>query len=441
MTNCDYIIKGDYIVTMTEAGVLEDAAIAVSGDCIVDMGTAEEIGSNYSADRTIGGKGRAVMPGLVNTHTHSPMVLMRGLADDMPLKQWLEQHIWPAENKWLSEDFVRDAARLACLEMIRSGTTAFCDMYFFEGVVAEVASEMGLRSVLTAGVIDFPTHTTTGPDDCLKKARANIDRFSGNDLVKAGIGLHSPYTCSPETIGKAIALAKEHDVLLSIHLAETQWEVDEILKLHKTTPAMHLDGLGFFDDTRTLSSHCVWLTPDEIALMADKGSSVSHCAESNLKLASGIAPVPEMLSAGLNVSIGTDGAASNNDLDMMGEMSTVAKLHKATSGDPTALDAPTALRMATTDGARAIGLAGVGVLKKGMKADIAVIDMLKPHLSPVYNVLSHIVYAAKSSDMESLMVNGRLLLDEGRIDCADEADIINRASEWGRKIKKDLLNK
>jgi len=437
MKHCDYLIIGDAVVCMDAAcTVHEDAAVAVKDGKVLESGAYQELAGRYEASVKVGGKGRVVMPGLVNAHTHAPMVLMRGMADDMPLKVWLEDHIWPAENKWLGEEFIRDAARLACLEMIRSGTTAFCDMYFFEGVVAEVAKDMGLRAVLTAGVLDFPTHTTKGADDCLEKARVNIDKFKSEEMVTPGIGLHSAYTCSPDTIKKAVRLATEHDVLLSVHLSETEWEVGEISSRYGKSPAMHLDSLGFFD-ARTLSSHCVWLKPEEMDIMAEKGAHVAHCPESNLKLASGIAPVPAMLKAGINVSLGTDGAASNNDLDMLGELATAAKLHKGVWKDPTAVDAATAISMASVNGSRALGLNGTGAIEAGSVADIIVIDMRKPHLTPVYNVLSHLAYSVRSSDVEAVMVGGRLLMEEGEVLCADEQEIITKAAEWGRRIKED----
>lgn len=438
MKPCDYLIRGDSVVCMdASCTVHEDAAVAVKDGKVLEAGSYPDLSGKFKPDKVIGGKGRVVMPGLVNAHTHAPMVLMRGLADDIPLKEWLEGHIWPAENRWLSDEFIRDAARLACLEMIRSGTTAFCDMYFFEGVVAEVAKEMGLRAVLTAGVIDFPTHTTKGADDCLDKARANIEKYKGEELITPGIGLHAAYTCSPETIRKAVTLATEHDVLLSVHLSETQWEVGEIKDKYGNTPAMHMKAHGYFD-ARTLSSHCVWLTPEEIEMMAnEKDASVAHCPESNLKLASGIAPVPAMLEAGINVSLGTDGAASNNDLDMLGELATAAKLHKAAWKDPTAVDAATAIGMASVNGARALGLEGIGNIEAGSVADIVVIDMRKPHLTPVYNVISHLAYSVRSTDVEAVMVGGRLLMEEGRVLSIDEQEIMDKAADWGRRIKAD----
>lgn len=443
MNPCDFLIKGAHLLTMSgkdaASSVMEDAAVAVAGARVVGVGPASELESRYKPVRVLGGSGYAVMPGLVNAHTHSPMVFFRGLADDMPLMQWLENHIWPAENKWLSEEFVRDAARLACLEMIRSGTTAFCDMYFFEGIVAEVAKEMGLRAVLTAGVIDFPTTTTKGADDCLSKALANIEKFRSEELITAGIGIHSAYACSPDTIKKSVKMGGDHDALLSIHLSETEWELNEVNKKYGRFPADHLGSLGYFD-VRSIASHCIWLSAGEMHMMAQKGASVVHCPQSNLKLASGIAPVPVMMDLGINIALGTDGAASNNDLDMLGEIATTARLHKAASRDPSAVDAFSALRLATINGARALGLDGVGTIEEGGRADLVLINMNKPHLSPLHNVMSHMVYSVRSSDVDSVMVGGRLVMDGGQLDSLvsiDEQEILDRAAHWGRRIREE----
>lgn len=417
-----------------QASVIESGALAVSDGLIVGVGAQDDIFAHYASDSVIGGSWMALMPGFVNTHTHAAMVYMRGMADDMPLMQWLENHIWPAEGRWMSAEFVADAVELACLEMLKAGVTTFCDMYFFQDMAAEAARSMGMRAVLTSGVIDFPTKTTTGPDDCLAKAEAQILRYKGDTMITSGIGLHSAYTCSAETIKKARDLALKHDVLVNIHLAETEWEAGELVRRYCSPPAAYLNAIGLFD-ARTIASHCVWLGDEEIDLLARKGVAVSHCLESNLKLASGIASVGKMLKAGVKVTIGTDGAASNNDLDVMAEMSAAAKLHKAISRDATVIDAKTALRMATAWGAEGLGLTNVGRLVKGMAADMILIEMNKPHLVPMYNVASHLVYSARSSDVHTVMVGGRVVVEGGRHVGADEAAIMERAKQWGERIK------
>lgn len=435
MQRVDHIVRAGHLLTMDASEtVIESGALAVSGGVIVDVGAEDDINARYASDSVIGGEGMALMPGFVNTHTHAAMVYMRGMADDMPLMQWLEKHIWPAEGRWMSAEFVADAVELACLEMLKAGVTTFCDMYFFQDMAAEAARRMGMRAVLTSGVIDFPTKTTTGPDDCLAKAEAQIERFKDDPMLTPGIGLHAAYTCSSETIKKARDLALKHDALVTIHLSETEWESGELVKRYCAPPAAYLNSLGLFE-ARTIASHCVWLSEPEIELLARKKVAVAHCLESNLKLASGIAPVGKMLKAGVKVTIGTDGAASNNDLDVMAEMSAAAKLHKAVSMDATVMDAHTALRMATVNGAEGLGLKNVGRLEKGMAADMILMDMHKPHLVPMYNVASHLVYSARSSDVHTVMVAGRVVVENGRHVEADEDAIMARAVEWGNHIR------
>jgi 5-methylthioadenosine/S-adenosylhomocysteine deaminase len=435
MQRVDYLLSGEYVLTMREGeDVLRDGAVAVSGGRIYDVGPEEELKGKYTAENITSGKGKAVMPGLVNTHTHAAMSLLRGIADDLPLKEWLEGHIWPTENRWLSPEYIHDAARLACLEMLKAGVTAFSDMYFYQDVTAEAVKAMGMRAALGPGIVEFPTKATTGADDCLKKAERFIEKWKGDEYIKPSIAPHSAYTCGPDTLKDAGDIARRHGVVLHIHLAETKGEVQDIRSRYAKAPAMLLDELGLLD-CRLLAAHCVWLTHEEIGLMAEKGAVVSHCAESNLKLASGFAPVQEMLDAGIKVTFGTDGAASNNDLDVLGEMSTAAKLEKAVSGDPTTLDARTALTMATRWGAEAVGLEEAGSLRAGNLADIVVIDLLKPHLTPLYDIYSHLVYAARASDVETVMVNGRVVVEGGELKSADEGEILKKARQWGERIK------
>lgn len=432
----DYLVCGDYIVTMNESmDLLRDGAVAVKDRRIIDVDTAENILKQYSSERIIGGKDRVVLPGLVNTHTHAAMVYFRGLADDMPLKEWLEGHIWPAENKWLGPDFVFDAVNLACLEMLRAGITTYNDMYFFEGSAAVATKQIGMRAVLGAGIVDFPTVSGSGPDEYLANAEIFVNRWKGDELIVPCIAPHAAYTCSPDTLKKAKTLAEKYDIPLHIHLSETEWEVGEIRLLYGKRPVQHLESIGFLD-RRVLAVHCVWLEDDEIEILAERKVGVSHCMESNLKLASGFAPVVAMLAAGIKVTFGTDGAASNNDLNILSEMSTTAKVHKAIAGDPTVLDSKTALTMATRWGAEVLGMGdSTGSLEKGKLADMIIVNLKKPHLTPIYDIYSHIVYAAASSDVESVMVDGKLLISNGNLTAADEDEILQKAFEWGKKIK------
>lgn len=435
MIEVDCIVHGDYLLPMDPGcGVIKSGAMAVRDGVIVDVSDYETIAQRYKSKKLIGGEDRAVMPGFINTHTHAAMVLLRGLADDMPLKEWLEGHVWPAENKWLSPEFINDAMELACLEMLKSGTTTYCDMYFFEDVAAGVVKKLGMRAVLGAGVVDFPTKTTQNADDCIWNAEELILAYENDKLITPSIAAHSAYACSPETLKKIRNLALRHNALVQIHLSEAEWEVHDSVSKHGARPAWHLDRIGLFD-CRTIAAHCVWLDDGEIELLKNKNVGVSHCIESNLKLASGIAPVPKMLKAGINVSLGTDGAASNNDLNIISDMSTAAKVHKAASNDPTAVDAKTALLMATRWGAEAMGLKHIGSLEAGKAADAIVINLDKPHMTPLYNIVSHMVYCMRPDDIETVMVNGSVLVENGRLACADEGEILEKSRAWSKKIR------
>ncbi|MCE5312164.1 MAG: amidohydrolase family protein [Nitrospiraceae bacterium] len=431
----DTIICAEHLLTMNSSmEIIRNAAVAVQGSAIAAAGPADAIMKSFSADNVIDCKDRVVMPGFVNTHTHAAMVYFRGLADDLPLKEWLEKHIWPAEAQWLSPEFVCDAAELACMEMILAGVTSFNDMYFYGSSVAQAAKKMGMRAMIGCGIVDFPTKTGNSADDYLRNAEEFAESYKGDDLVSSCLAPHSAYTCSPDTLAKVRDAAERLDLPVCIHLSETEWEVSEAERCYGKRPVHHLDNLGLLNN-RLVAAHCVWLDESEINLLAKRRVNVSHCIESNLKLASGIAPVTAMLKAGVKVSFGTDGAASNNDLSIMGEMSTAAKVHKAIAKDPTALDAKTALLMATRWGAEALGLGSVaGSIEPGKRADLITIDTKKAHLAPVYDICSHIVYAAQASDVEDVMINGKLLLRNRHLTQASGDEIMAKAAEWGARI-------
>lgn len=436
MQEIDYIIHGEFVVTVDSGlNVLEDGAVAVKESTIIDTGSYEDLSKKYKARSVLGGPQSLVMPGLINTHTHAPMVYFRGLADDLPLKEWLEKHIWPAEARWLSSEFIRDATGLACLEMLRAGVICFNDMYFFSDATAGVAKQMGMRAVISPGILDFPTPGGNGPDEYLKKAEDFILKWKDDEYIRPAVAPHAIYTCSKETLLKAKALASRYHVPVHIHLSETEWEVKEAIKNFNKRPVEYLDSIGFLDSS-VIAAHAVWLDNKEIDLMAEKGASVAHCIESNLKLASGIAPVVLMLKKGVKVTFGTDGAASNNDLDVLSEVSLAAKLHKAMAGDPTVLDARTALLMATRWAAESIGLGNItGSIEKGKRADLIICSLDRPHLTPLYDIYSHIVYAMKSSDVETVMINGKVILNKGELKTGDEREILKKARLWQEKIK------
>lgn len=432
----DSIICGDYILTMNEdLDVVRNGAVAVKDNRIVAVDTADAILKKYSSQAVMAGQGRVVLPGLINTHTHAAMVYFRGLADDLPLKDWLEKYIWPAEGRWLSSDFVSDAIELACLEMLKAGVTTYNDMYFFGDSAAHATKGMGMRAVIGAGIVDFPTASGNGPDDYLANAERFINSWKNDDLIKPCIAPHSAYTCCPDTLKKSMMMAGRFDIPLHIHLSETEWEVSEIFSRYGKTPVEHLDDIGFFD-SRVLAAHCVWLEDNEIDILSKRSVGVSHCIESNLKLVSGIAPVPKMLKAGVKVSFGSDGAASNNDLNILSEMSTAAKVHKVIAKDPTVLDSRTALLMATKMGAETLGLGDhLGSLEKGKLADIITMNLQRPHLIPIYDVYSHIVYSAMASDVDAVIVNGRLLVSQGKLVSDRENELLEKATAWGKKIE------
>ncbi len=437
MEKVDYILRADHLLTMEDGlPVISDGAVAVHGADIRAVGTFDTISEQYSSENILGGKDTVLMPGLINTHTHAAMVYFRGLADDMPLQDWLEKHIWPVEMKWLTAEFVDDAIELACVEMLKSGVTTYADQYFYQDIAASKLVQIGMRGVLGSGVIDFPwKDVAQSPEDYFIKAEALIKEWKGSELVTPCVAPHATYTCSPKNYMRAKELADSHDVPLHTHLAETQFEVAECKKRFGKSPVEHLHDIGFLSE-RVSAAHCVWLTDKEIEILSEKKVGVAHCIESNLKLASGIAPVPKLLNAGVNVAFGTDGAASNNDLSILGEMATAAKIHKAASLDATVLDSKTALLMATKNGAGLFGLENkIGSIKVGKKADLVLADLNKPHLVPLYDVYSHITYSMRPSDIHTVMVNGKVVVDNGRLTTIDENEVLAKAKIWSNKIK------
>lgn len=439
MTEADIIIKADYVLKMDkDLTVLEDGAIAVKDGRIAAVGKSEELLSKFSSKKIAGGNGYVAFPGFVNTHTHSPMVYFRGLSDDIPLKNWLEDYIWPAENKWLSENFVADAAELACAEMVKAGITLFNDMYFFGDTIARTAKRMGLRALIGAGVLDFPSKTANTAEEYLDNAATLIKKWKGDEFISPCIAPHSAYACGPATLKEVKKISEELGIRVSIHLSETPWEVGEILSRYGKRPVEHLDSIGFLDES-VIAAHCIWIEEGEIEILAKRKVNISLCIESNLKLASGFAPVPAMLAKGIKVTFGTDGAASNNDLNILSEVSTAAKVYKALANDPTVLDAKSVLLMATRWAAEALGFGNsCGSLEEGKSADIVVANLNKPHLLPLYDIYSQIVYSMTSADISSVIVNGRVLMDERKLTLADESEILGRAQQWGAKIKRDL---
>jgi len=383
-------------------------------------------------------EGQIVLPGLINTHTHAPMTLFRGLADDLPLMEWLEEHIFPAEADNVDEEFVRWGTRLACLEMLRGGITTFVDMYYFEDAIAEEAEACGMRAVVGETLIDFPAPDNKSWDEAVAYMERFLERWRGHELVTPAVAPHAPYTVSAEHLQQAHELATRFDVPMLIHLAEDHSEVDQILERTGQRPVAYADGLGILDD-RVLAAHMVWPSEDEIATLAERGVGVAHCPQSNMKVAAGIAPVPALLAGGVDVGLGTDGPASNNDLDLWEEMDTAAKIHKVASGDPTVVSAVEALRMATIGGARAIGMGDeIGSLEPGKLADLIVVDPSGFHQQPLYDPYSTLTYSTKASDVVTVVVHGELLVDEGRVLTVDAAAVRERVAEYRERLAAGL---
>lgn len=418
MKGADYLIGNGTVLVMDAAGTrINNGAVAVQGDRIVAVGPAEQFAA-WHIDRRIDARGGLVLPGLVNTHTHAAMTLLRGIADDLPLMSWLNEHIFPAEAR-LDQAMVQAGTTLACAEMILSGTTCFCDMYLFEESVAQAAQRAGMRAVVGEGLFDFPSPNYGGVEAGLAYTRELLERWADDPLITVSVDPHSPYLCAPELLQRADRLARRHKAPLVIHLSETAAEVARIRELYGVTPVRHLADLGVLGP-HVVACHAVELTPEDIELLQRHQVKVSHNPESNMKLASGIAPVPDLLAAGVCVGLGTDGCSSNNNLDLLAEMDTAAKLHKVSRLDPTVMPAATVLRMATGDGAAVLGLDGViGSLEPGKLADLIVIDTAQPHLTPMYDPVSHLVYAARGSDVIHSLINGRLVMENRQLKTID----------------------
>ncbi len=422
-----FAVQGAYIIKSAHE-VAENAYVVVENQTIKEIATEKPEGLEI-----LGGPHDIVLPGLINTHTHAAMTLFRGLADDLPLMSWLNDHIFPAEARHVDADFVYLGSLLAAWEMARSGTTSFCDGYFFEDQVARAAKQVGLRVWLGEGLLKFPTPSNSEPGRMLEQARSLAERWQDDELVRATVFPHAIYTCTPEILSGSAELARELGLPLQIHLSETQFEVDQALAEHGLSPVAYLDRLGCLGPN-TLAAHCVCLSEADIALLAARGVTVAHNAESNMKLASGVAPLPELLAAGVNVSLGTDGCASNNNLDLLGELASVATLHKVKNLDATVVDAAAALEMATANGARALGFGG-GRLEAGA-ADLVVLDGDAPNLVPVYNPVSHVVYSASGPNAKHVVVNGQIIVRDFKCLTVDEAALLRECRALASYIRR-----
>ncbi|MCP4667313.1 MAG: amidohydrolase [Deltaproteobacteria bacterium] len=438
MHHVDILIKNGVILTMDATNsILEKGFLCIRDDAISYIGRNQE--DAFRPEKIVDARGGLILPGLVNGHTHAAMSLFRGLADDLPLMEWLNNYIFPVESR-MDADFVFIGTLLACAEMMLSGTTTFCDMYLFEDEVAKAAHKAGMRCLVGEVLYDFPSPNYGPLEKGLQYSEWLIGKWRDDPLVSVAIEPHSLFTCSPDLLASANELALKHKVPLVMHVAETEKEITEIKEKFGKKPIEHLDSLGLLGP-HFIADHCVHLEEADIAKMGAWGVKVIHNPESNMKLASGVAPVPEMLSHGLTVGLGTDGCASNNNLDLFTEMDMAAKLHKIHTMDPTVMDAVTVLRMATIEGARALGLGTItGSLEIGKKADIIIVDMEKPHLTPLYNPYSHLVYAARGNDVSHTIINGRMVMEDRKLLTLDLEEIMTRAKEKSVQVEEWLLS-
>lgn len=435
MKKIDFFIRGEYVLPMTKTGeCIHNGCVAVSGDSIVDIGKSADMKQIYEAKQVVdAGKG-IVMPGLINVHTHAAMTMFRGMADDLPLQEWLNDHIWPAEAKYLNEEFIELASSLACLEFIGSGITCFNDMYFFQHKTGQAAEEAGLRAILGEVLLSCPTCSYRTMEEAFKIYEQQNQLFKNSKLIDVALAPHSVYATSKNDLRKIALLAKKKNCILHTHMSETKSEVDKCLEKHGMTPTHLLKDLGFFE-TKTVAAHGVWLDKQDIDILAGTSVSICHNPVSNMKLASGIAPVSRLLNKNVNICFGTDGAASNNTLDILSDLKTAALLQKVANNDPTQLPASDALMMATIGAAKAIGKENdIGSLQKGKKADIITIDLDKPHLSPVYDPFSHLVYCAGQNDVKDVMINGKMVMENRKIHTMDCETILSNANEMKKKL-------
>jgi 5-methylthioadenosine/S-adenosylhomocysteine deaminase len=439
MKRVDLLVLNGTLVTMDkDHRVIQDAGIAIEGGRIVAVGSRRDLVANYSSGHVIDASGRIIVPGLINGHTHIPMTLFRGLADDLDLQDWLTKYIFPAEAKNVSEEFVRAGTRLGLAEMIRGGTTTYCDMYYFEDAIADETAKAGVRGVLGETVIDFPVADNKTNAEAMAYVEKFVQKWKGHDLIVPAIAPHAPYTVSEEHLKAVRAFSDRTGAPIVTHISETKREVDDSLKAKGATPVDYLARIGFLND-RVIAAHMVWPNPNEIGILKRSGVGVVHNPQSNMKLASGVAPVPKMIQEGLRIGLGTDGAASNNDLNMWEEMDTVAKLHKVFSGDPKVISAEQAFELATIRGAQALHLEKeIGSIEKGKRADLVIVERDSLNQIPLYNIYSDLVYATKASDVETVVINGRIVMLNRRLLTLDEAAIKQGARVFRDQVIKSL---
>ncbi|MBE0485885.1 TRZ/ATZ family hydrolase [Marinobacter sp.] len=435
ITAADIRINARWLIPVQPFGVVwEHQAVILQGSQIAAVLPQAKADQTYRARETIDLNNHVVLPGLINLHGHTAMSLFRGMADDLPLMTWLNDHIWPAEGKFVSEQFVLDGSRLAMAEMLRTGTTTFSDMYFFPEITAQAAHDVGMRAQVCFPLIDMPTVWGSGPDEYLRKGAALIEQWRNDNFIMPAIGPHAPYTISDQPLRSAVALSAQTGAAIQLHLHETAFEVEDAIKNSGKRPLARMAELGVLG-SNTQCVHMTQIDASDIEQLASSGAHIVHCPESNLKLASGLCPVQQLIDGGINVTIGTDGAASNNDLDLFGELKTAAMIAKVVAGDAAALSAHRALEMATMNGARALGRDHeLGSLVAGKLADLIAVDLSDPYLQPVYDPASHLVYSNHGRAVSHSWIHGVPQLQDGRLTRIDVPDLMLRVSDWHKQI-------
>jgi len=436
-SNWDLLVVGGTVLTMEPGSEpIPDGAVAVADGRIAAVGLAEDLLELAPTGEVVNAGGCLVLPGFVNTHSHLAMTLLRGIADDLPLKDWLEKHIWPAEKTHMNREAIRLGTELAVAEQLLAGVTTTTDMYFFADDVAQVLSEAGMRGVVAESLIDFATPRCATPDEMWQKQRELAEAYREHPLITPSVAAHAPYSVSAANLVREAELAEEFGIPFQVHLSETRWEVDKLLEEKGRSPVAYLADLGVLSE-RTVAAHCVHVSPDDIAVLAEFEVGVAHNPVSNLKLASGVAPIPAMIAAGIKLGIGTDGTASNNTLDVLGDAQLAALLHKGMAGDPTVLPARTVIEMATIGGARALGLdREIGTLAEGKQADLVCLSLDGPHATPVYDPFSHLVFAARASDVRHVLVRGRLVVGNRNLTTVDLERVEANARDIAQQIRR-----
>ena len=433
--NWDMLVVGGTVLTMEpNTEPIKNGAVAVTDGRIAAVGPAEELLELSPSGAVLNAGNSIILPGLVNTHSHLAMTLLRGIADDIPLKEWLEQHIWPVESEYMNRETVRLGTELATAELLLAGVTTTADMYFFGDEVSAVLAEAGMRGVVAESLIDISTPRCATPEEMLEKQRELLEAYSNHPLITPSVAAHSPYSVSAANLVKEAELAEEYEVSMQIHLSETTWEVEKLLGEKGVSPVAYLADLGFLSE-RTVAAHCVHVSSEDIELLAEFEVGVSHNPVSNLKLASGVSPVPAMVAQGVKVGLGTDGAASNNTLDLLRDMQLAALLHKGITGDPTVLPARTMLEMVTINGARVLGLENIGTLAEGCEADLICVAVDGPHTAPMYDPFSHLVFAARSSDVRHVMIHGQVVVRNHELQTVDRERIEAQAREFSENVR------